>query len=524
MRHQRHAIGVALAAVMLLSVAVYAQNSRWAKPYQDGVKAAEAKKWAEAVALIEQAVAVNPKAERQKLIEGVFRVDYFPYLYLGMAYMELGQFEKAQQNLEKAKNPAPTDRRLQGLNATYLARLQDSLGSSKKPAPAVVAAVNPAFAPALQRAEASFAARRYADALGAYDAAKGADAAEYSKQNLQAKRDETARTYALQLADEGRQSLGESASAARGKFQQADQVFPGLKETSDGLAELRRRDDQYAQLKSGAEQDISANTTASLRTALAKLDQAKAAQPEQFTTDNLVARVNFVNGRLNAPIVPAPVVQGGSVPAPADPSKGLLDAGRLLASQGKYTEAEASYSGALQRNPSNLDAKAALDASRKYAALVNEGRSLKDKRGSAPAARKSFEDARTLDSQRFERDALGPVLTALLKDAGVDPAKEGLRQGLLALLKGDAQGSIAILQPALEQAGSGDAGAVALHAYLGVAYATRALSSSKPDDQTRLNGFAVEQFKLAVASQRNYQLSPRIVSPKIIAIFEQARR
>ena len=263
----------------------------------------------------------------------------------------------------------------------------------------------------------------------------------------------------------------------------------------------------------------------------------------------------------------APVGQGVSVPAPADPSKGLLDAGRLLASQGKYTEAEASYSGALQRNPSNLDAKAAehvdqfvmrggglivmaegtepmsfggmgalqrnpsnpdakaaLDASRKYAALVNEGRSLKDKRGSAPAARKSFEDARALDSQRFERDALGPVLTALLKDAGVDPAKEGLRQGLLALLKGDAQGSIAILQPALEQAGSGDAGAVALHAYLGVAYATRALSSSKPDDQTRLNGFAVEQFKLAVASQRNYQLSPRIVSPKIIAIFEQARR
>ena len=166
MGHQRHAFSLALAAVTLLSVAVYAQNNRrWADPYRKGVEAADAKKWSEAVALLEQAVAVNPKAEKSKLVEGVFRVDYYPYLYLGMAYMELGQLEKAQQNLDKAKSPAPTDRKLQGIATEYLAKLQEAV---KKPAP-VVAAVNPNFAPALQQAEAAFAAKRYSEALGAYD-------------------------------------------------------------------------------------------------------------------------------------------------------------------------------------------------------------------------------------------------------------------------------------------------------------------------------------------------------------------
>ena len=143
-------------------------------------------------------------------------------------------------------------------------------------------------------------------------------------------------------------------------------------------------------------------------------------QPEQYAADNLVARVNFVNGRLNAPVV-VPRVRAARAerPQPDRPVEGPVRSGRLLASQGKYAEADASYASALQKNPGNLDAKGALETSRNYAALVKDGRSLQDKKGSAQAARKSFEDARALDAQRFDRDGLGPVLTALLRDAGV---------------------------------------------------------------------------------------------------------
>jgi len=63
-----------------------------------------------------------------------------------------------------------------------------------------------------------------------------------------------------------------------------------------------------------------------------------------------------------------------------------------------------------------------------------------------------------------------------------------------------------------------------LHAYLGVAYATRSLSAPKPDDRTRLREKAVEQFKLAASAQPGYELSSRIVSPAIITIYNEARR
>ena len=130
-------------------------------------------------------------------------------------------------------------------------------------------------------------------------------------------------------------------------------------------------------------------------------------------------------------------------------------------------------------------------------------------------------EARNLDAARFEREGLTSTLDALTKSIGQEPSKLALQEALLALLKGDAQKSIAILEPALS--GGGDR-AASLHAYLGVAYATRSLSAPKPDDRTRLREKAVEQFKLAASAQPGYELSSRIVSPAIITIYNEARR
>jgi hypothetical protein len=136
------------------------------------------------------------------------------------------------------------------------------------------------------------------------------------------------------------------------------------------------------------------------------------------------------------------------------------------------------------------------------------------------AAQKMLIDARNLDAARFEREGLVATLDALNKP-DADPSKLALQDALLALLKGDALKSIAILEPALSHGGDRTA---SLHAYLGVAYATRALSAPKPDDQSRLREKAVEQFKLAASAQPGYQLSNRIVSPAILKIYEQARQ
>src|SRR6185436_3246809 len=111
----------------------------------------------------------------------------------------------------------------------------------------------------------------------------------------------------------------------------------------------------------------------------------------------------------------------------------------------------------------------------------------------------------------------------LIKSPTQDSARTALRDGLTALLQGDAERSIAILEPAA--GGRGDQRTASLHAYLGVAYATRTLSLPSDDEPTRqLREKALAEFRLAVRIQKDFQLSPRVVSPKILAMFEEARR
>jgi tetratricopeptide (TPR) repeat protein len=113
--------------------------------------------------------------------------------------------------------------------------------------------------------------------------------------------------------------------------------------------------------------------------------------------------------------------------------------------------------------------------------------------------------------------------TAEPSSSSPDALKSGLRSALRALFEGDAQACIAALEPLSRQKGSA-ADMATLHAYLGVAYATRALSARTLDESARDNTTAAEQFRLAVAAQSTFQLSSRMVSPKIVSMFNQARK
>jgi len=191
-----------------------------------------------------------------------------------------------------------------------------------------------------------------------------------------------------------------------------------------------------------------------------------------------------------------------------------------LIRQGKYTEADAAYASAAKADPKNQDAAAAVAKAARFKSLRDRGVEASKSKTGAAAARQALVDARNVDPDRFTREGLAAVLDRVTTSTGDDPLRVTLRQGLLALLNGRAQESIAILEPAASLDGSK---AASLHAYLGVAYATQALSAPKPEDQTRLKDKAVEQFHLDAAAEPGYQLSNRIVSPAIIKIYESAR-
>jgi len=97
-----------IGAVMLACAGVAsAQSNAWYNPYVKGVKAVESARYAEAVTLLERAVAADPRAARNKYIEGVFRTDYVPYFYLAVAYTRLGNLDKATANATKAEAVVP---------------------------------------------------------------------------------------------------------------------------------------------------------------------------------------------------------------------------------------------------------------------------------------------------------------------------------------------------------------------------------------------------------------------------------
>jgi len=139
-----------LALVVAGAASASAQSNKWADPYQKGVKAFEGGRYAEAVPLLERAVAADPKAGPNKLIEGVFRTDYFPYYYLALAYIELQQWDKAAQNLDRARTTLTRQQQAKFADA----ETKIKLASAPKPDPRKAA-----FDAAVAQAESALSGR-----------------------------------------------------------------------------------------------------------------------------------------------------------------------------------------------------------------------------------------------------------------------------------------------------------------------------------------------------------------------------
>jgi uncharacterized protein len=126
-------MSVIAAAMLACAGLADAQSNAWYNPYVKGVKAVESARYAEAVTLLERAVAEDPRAARSKYIEGVFRTDYVPYFYLALAYTKLGDFDQATANAAKAEAVVPPQL------LTRFSDLRRELGAA--PAPVARAAV-----------------------------------------------------------------------------------------------------------------------------------------------------------------------------------------------------------------------------------------------------------------------------------------------------------------------------------------------------------------------------------------------
>src|ERR1041385_6946933 len=93
-----------IATVLLVTLAApaMAQQAKWTKPYKTGLDAFNNSRWQEAITNLEIAVAEDSKQEANKVFDTPFRIDYFPFYYLGVSYLRLGRLDKAEENLNRA--------------------------------------------------------------------------------------------------------------------------------------------------------------------------------------------------------------------------------------------------------------------------------------------------------------------------------------------------------------------------------------------------------------------------------------
>lgn len=92
---------VGLSIVFILSPSVSA--ARWYKDYDEAKEAAKRGNWTAAIELLKQAIKEEPEPGERKRTYGMHFIEYYPYLKLGQAYLEIGNREAALQACEEAK-------------------------------------------------------------------------------------------------------------------------------------------------------------------------------------------------------------------------------------------------------------------------------------------------------------------------------------------------------------------------------------------------------------------------------------
>ena len=515
----RRALWIGTIVVMLTSAGL-AQATKWSDPYDQALAAIKSKKWQQAVDNLNKAIAADPRAQAQKYLDGTFSEDYFPYYYLGLAYENLGEPKKALDNFIKAQQTKMSTALMQALQL-HMGEAQAALAAQNQPNPPPVeppvkpptptsetprpelpkpVETDPKFLSAEQQAEASLAAKKYADAVQQFTSLKAMDATEFAKRGLAAKADEATRGLAADTAA-GLVTQGNQLLAA-GNLNEAEAKFRGAT-------------------------GISAQTPG-----------AQAGLTE-------VSRQRVL--RANAAVQLAATARSHS--------QQLLQSGRDLAAQHKYAEADAQYQAAVDADKTNSEAVEQLESIRGYATLVSEGKTL-FVQGKLEEARAPLRDAQSLDSARFSDEGLDKTLADLDRrlaralapapgvaaaggsmaprsgaaaapngTAGSNSAAPPLQDALVAYLKGDMNQAIHLLQPlAANDKGYDASGRAAVHAYLGVAYATSSLEAHTDRDSSAWRQKAMIEFQEAQAAQPGYTLSQRIISPKIQAMLDEARR
>lgn len=127
----RRTIASALMTLVALVAALPAHAS-WYDDYDAGIAAARAGNWSAVVSKMSAAIAGNKNESNRARTYGNIFINYHPYYYRGIAYLNIGRYEQAIADLERTSGAGELDL---GPIGTHLERAKKQLAAASEPAP-----------------------------------------------------------------------------------------------------------------------------------------------------------------------------------------------------------------------------------------------------------------------------------------------------------------------------------------------------------------------------------------------------
>ncbi len=96
--------------IFLTAVSAGVAQASWYDDYDAGLNAIKAGDWKVAAEKMSAAIARNPGENNNARTYGAIFINYHPYYYRAVAYINLGQYQKAVADLERTSGPGAVDR------------------------------------------------------------------------------------------------------------------------------------------------------------------------------------------------------------------------------------------------------------------------------------------------------------------------------------------------------------------------------------------------------------------------------
>lgn len=119
-------------AVLMVAISAGVAQASWYEDYDAGVEAARRGQWQVAMQKMTAAINGNGRENDKARTYGAIFINYHPYYYRAVAYLNLGKYDQAVSDLEKTSGPGEENL---GSVETLMQRAKSKLQASSSPEP-----------------------------------------------------------------------------------------------------------------------------------------------------------------------------------------------------------------------------------------------------------------------------------------------------------------------------------------------------------------------------------------------------